>query len=151
MADDDLQAHLNKSIYGTPQTNPDERRRYLGSLRERVVLEISNTDIVKPDVLTAFQTALPQYVQPTYQALINGKQGPDVTAPFIKAVNDAGLKFTLVNDDTASLDPSYPGLLIVAPDAINHDDISLPATDTPSESTAKDSHPLDIFHLFDKK
>ena len=151
MADDDLQAHLNKSIYGTPQTNPDERRRYLGSLRERVALEISNTDIVKPETLAAFQKALPQYNQPTYQALINGKQGPDVTGPFIKTINDAGLKFTLVNDDTASLDPTYPGLLIVAPDAINHDNISLPVSAPSSEPENKDSHPLDIFHLFDKK
>ncbi len=35
MAEDNMQEHLNSALYGPPQTKPDERRKYMGSLRER--------------------------------------------------------------------------------------------------------------------
>ena len=31
---DELQNHMNKGMYGTPQINPDDRRNYLGTFRK---------------------------------------------------------------------------------------------------------------------
>nr|WP_290032754.1 DUF1694 domain-containing protein [Ligilactobacillus cholophilus] len=38
---DQLQEHLNKGMYGTPQLKPDEQRKYLGTFRERVDLTMT--------------------------------------------------------------------------------------------------------------
>ena len=48
MAEDNMQEHLNSALYGPPQTKPDERRKYMGSLRERVALCISNQELADP-------------------------------------------------------------------------------------------------------
>ena len=48
MAEDNMQEHLNSALYGAPQTKPDERRKYMGSLRERVALCSSNQELTDP-------------------------------------------------------------------------------------------------------
>ncbi|MHA3065892.1 YueI family protein [Lacticaseibacillus saniviri] len=147
MADDELQSHISKGLYGTPQTNPDERRQYLGSLRERVALRITNQEITASTTLPALKAAINQYLNKGYQVLINGKLSSDITAPFITLVNSNNMPFTLISDDTANLDPAGSGLLIVAKDAINQDDISLPESAPAPKDDKPHSH--DIFHLFD--
>lgn len=144
MADDDLQQHLNNSIYGPPQTNPDERRQYLGSLRERVFLRVRNQDIELPRALTAMQNALTAHQGSDYKLLINGKMGPDLTAPYMTAASKANIQFTMVNDGTANLRPEGSGVLLVARQAINQPNIDLPALETPAPKPEKKGW----FHFF---
>ena len=123
---DDLQSRLNNSIYGAPQTNPDERRHYLGSLRERVALRLTNEEMTKPACLPAFKTALGDLEQDkTMKILLNGKLPSPVTQAFMPVIAASTLPFTMVNDDTANTTPEGSGLLVVAPDAIDQEDVSL--------------------------
>ncbi|WP_054662072.1 YueI family protein [Lacticaseibacillus camelliae] len=134
MADDDLQQHLNSSIFGPPQTNPDERRHFLGSLRERVAIRVLNQDVEEPSALTAVKNALAKYAdQPGFKLLINGKLDPELTAPYMQAASAKNVQFTLVNDGTASLASAAAGILLVASQAINIKDIDL---STPSDVTS---------------
>lgn len=48
---DELQNHMNKGMYGTPQINPDERRKYLGTFRERVDVVITFEELNNPESL----------------------------------------------------------------------------------------------------
>lgn len=138
MADDDLQQHLNSSIYGPPQTNPDERRHYLGSLRERVAIRIRNQDVEEPAALTAVTKALTKYADhPGFKLLINGKLDPEMTAPFMQAASAQNMPFTLVNDGTANLAPSGAGILLVASNAINVQEIDLPKSSTASQAASQ--------------
>lgn len=117
---DNLQQHLNNSIYGPPQTNPEERRHYLGSLRERAALLITNKQMADKATLPAFKQAFSALSQHTdYQLLLNGKLDTTITAPYLAAAAAAHFRFTLVNDETASVAPTECGLLIAAPNAIN--------------------------------
>ncbi|MCX2456095.1 YueI family protein [Lacticaseibacillus nasuensis] len=122
----DLQSHLSAGLYGTPQTNPDERRHYLGSLRERCALVLTNADLQNAATLAAFTKALPQYQHRDLKLLLNGKLPSDVTTPYLTLATKAALPFTLVNDDTAQLGEQAVGLLLVAPTAINQADVNLP-------------------------
>ena len=45
---ENLNERLEQSSHGPLQTKPDERRRYLGSLRERVYLKMTITDLENP-------------------------------------------------------------------------------------------------------
>ncbi|WP_203623111.1 MULTISPECIES: YueI family protein [unclassified Lacticaseibacillus] len=136
MADDDLQQHLNSSIYGPPQTNPDERRHYLGSLRERVAIRVFNQDVEAPTALSAVTAALAKTAgESGYKLLINGKLDPEMTAPYMQAASTKNVQFTLVNDGTATLAPTGAGILLVARSAINIQDIDLPKTESKSQDT----------------
>lgn len=127
---DELQTHLNTSIYGPPQTNPDERRRYLGSLRERVLVRVTNSQIEAPAALAAVKSALTAHAgDPAYKLLLNGKLNPALTAPYMAAANEHNCQFTLVADDTADLDAGGSGALMVADHAINTQDIGVASSD----------------------
>ncbi|MCT6903063.1 MAG: YueI family protein, partial [Lactobacillus sp.] len=46
---EDLNTRVSNAAQGiTPQTRPDERRRFLGSLRERVLVRMTNTEVQDP-------------------------------------------------------------------------------------------------------
>ena len=97
----DLQSHLSAGLYDTPQTNPDERRHYLGSLRERCALVLTNADLKDAATLAAFTKALPQYQHRDLKLLLNGKLPSDVTTPSLTLAKKAAFGFKLVSDDTA--------------------------------------------------
>lgn len=136
MAEQDPTDRLMQQLNGNPQTLPDQRRLYLGSLRERVALAITNQESQADTTLPAFIKALKPYGQDaTYKVLLNGKVDISKTAPFMKAIKAQGLAFTLVNDDTASLDPKRFFLLVVNTQAINRDNITLPAIEPVAKPT----------------
>ncbi|WP_155285980.1 YueI family protein [Lacticaseibacillus zhaodongensis] len=129
MADNDnnnVQDHLTNAIFGARVTKPDERRHYLGSLRERVELRLTNHDMAIPSTVRRFRDILPQYENKDLSVLINGKQGNGITGPYVKLCAENSIPFTLINNDNAQLDPDANGLLIVARTAVNQENIDLP-------------------------
>lgn len=147
MSDNDqLQQHLDSAIHGAPQTNPDERRQYLGSLRERVFLGITNQELATAQA--KFEAHLTDYKP--YSVLLNGKN--PVATNYLAALSEHAIPFTLVNNETAKTEPEAFGLLVVAKDAINHEMITLDARYPDSKTTTQDtSHQKGGFlkHLFD--
>ncbi|WP_225047563.1 YueI family protein [Lacticaseibacillus kribbianus] len=125
---EDVQSRLTQSMTGTPQTNPDERRHYLGSLRERAYLLVTNTQVRDAHALPAVKKALAETNgQDGYILLINGKLGPSTTAPFMGAATALDYPFRLVNNDQADLTPNGCAVLVTASVAINKPDIGLPS------------------------
>ncbi|QFP79528.1 YueI family protein [Latilactobacillus graminis] len=128
---DQLQQHLDSAIHGAPQTNPDERRRYLGSLRERVFLAITNQELATAQGV--FEKHLADFKP--YSVLLNGKN-PAATN-YLAALSTHAIPFTLVNNATARTEPDAFGLLVVAKDAINCKKITLTTKYTVDQSTNK--------------
>ncbi|WP_125571544.1 YueI family protein [Lacticaseibacillus songhuajiangensis] len=126
--DDQVQEHITSAIFGPRQTKIDERRHYLGSLRERVELRLTNDEIGDPATLRRFKAVLPQYLDKDLQVLINGKEGMGISGPYVKLCSQSKIPFTLINNENAKLDPDESGLLIVAKEAVfrSDDDIKLP-------------------------
>ncbi|WP_164512031.1 YueI family protein [Lacticaseibacillus daqingensis] len=128
---DDLTQHLNNSLYGPPQAKPDERRHYLGSLRERAVLFITNDQLKTPAALPAVKQAMAAHAGDAhYKLLLNGKLATTLTAPFMAAATAQAFAFTLINDDNAGEGPTDCGALITSDTAINQATITL-TTPTP--------------------
>lgn len=137
-AHDNVQDHLNNAIFGGLQTKPDERRHYLGSLRERVALRITNDEMTEEKTQRRFRQAIQDYRdQPEWNILLNGKLGIGTTSPYMKLCRDNDVPFTLINDGNAQLDPDEAGLLIVAKNAIDRPDSDIALPDLPEPKAPK--------------
>ncbi|WP_127848835.1 YueI family protein [Lacticaseibacillus hulanensis] len=139
----ELDDHMTNAIFGPRKTNPDERRKFLGSLRERVALRISNVQLRDAHTVLRFKAVIAEYKDKDYSVLINGHVGTGTTGPFVKVCAQNDIPFTLVSDESAQLDDDATGLLVVAKQAIFKDNIDLPAEAKPAE---KKKHHL--FGLF---
>lgn len=138
-----------------PQTKPDERRRFLGSLRERTFVRMSVAQTQDPKWQKVFLKHLNDYKD--YTILINGKmpQG-NFVGKLMSACSKAGDKFTIVSDNTAQTEPNATGILVVAKTAINRMRIEINQVYAPEfpkeELEAPKKHKHNLFEkLFGKK
>ena len=122
---DDLSKRVEQAAQGiTPQTKPDERRRYLGSLRERVYVRMNNAE-VKDSKLTSL---LLQHIDDVkgYTILINGNITDDGFLGDVEAAcSKKNIPFTLVNNETAKTGPEDSAVLVVSKNAINRQKIEI--------------------------
>ncbi|TSO26123.1 YueI family protein [Lactobacillus sp. LL6] len=116
---EDLNDRLKQSSLGAgPQTKPDERRRYLGSLRERVLVRMNNTEIHNADLDKLFLEHINDYKG--YTVLINGNIDDDAFLGKVEsACSKNNIPFTLVNNETAKTGPEDTAILVVSKNAIN--------------------------------
>ena len=122
---DDLSKRVEQAAQGiTPQTKPDERRRYLGSLRERVYVRMNNAEVKDSKLTSLFLQHIDDFKG--YTILINGNITDDgflgdVEAPCSKK----NIPFTLVNNETAKTGPEDSAVLVVSKNAINRQRIKI--------------------------
>ncbi|KRM99242.1 hypothetical protein FC24_GL000511 [Loigolactobacillus rennini DSM 20253] len=142
----DLNKEIESRMTGTPQTKPDERRQYLGSLRERVLVRATVQQIAQPQTLAAFKQAAPQF-KPA-KLLLNGKLDPAQLKPYLQYANQHGFAFTMVNNDTAHTTPEATGLLLVAAQAVNQDNIDISQYEHEAATADKPKKSLldELFH-----
>ncbi|CCI80882.1 YueI family protein [Lactobacillus hominis] len=116
---EDLSKRVEQAASGvTPQTKPDERRRYLGSLRERVLVRMSIAQVADPKLDALFLEHLKDYKG--YTILVNGKIAQnDFINKLMRQCSQDDIKFTLINDETAKNEPDATGVLVVSKTAIN--------------------------------
>lgn len=116
---EDLSKRVEQAAQGiTPQTKPDERRRYLGSLRERVLVRMNNTEIKDPALTKIFLQHIDDYQG--YSVLINGNISDNGFLGKIESLcSQKGIAFTLVNNETAKTGPEDTAILVVSKTAIN--------------------------------
>lgn len=117
---EDLNQRLEQSAAGgTPQTKPDERRRFLGSLRERVLVRMSVEQVQDSSLDMLFLKHIPDFKG--YTVLINGKMPQNKFLDKIMSTcSKDNVPFTLINDESAQNKPEASGILVVSKQAINH-------------------------------
>lgn len=93
---DELQNHMNKGMYGTPQINPDERRKYLGTFRERVDVVITFEELNTPESLLDLSQEMS--IHPDFRLIINGQVDAASLSKLVKLANDHGIDFTATSD-----------------------------------------------------
>lgn len=122
---DDLSKRVEQAAQGiTPQTKPDERRRYLGSLRERVYVRMNNTEVKDPELTILFLKHIDDFKG--YTILINGDITDDgFLGEVVAACNKKNIPFTLVNNETAKTGPEDSAVLVVSKNAINRQRIEI--------------------------
>lgn len=149
---EDLNKRLEMEAQGvTPQTRPDERRRYLGSLRERVYVRLTVAETQDQEVGRLFLRHLPDFAE--YEVLINGRMPQNqLVDQVIAKCGQTGISFRLINDETAQTAQTATGILVVAKTALNRPRIEIKqvyAPEAPKEaltSSAKLSFWQRLFH-----
>ncbi|WP_278414864.1 YueI family protein [Lactobacillus taiwanensis] len=151
---EDLNTRLEHAAQGiTPQTCPDERRRYLGSLRERVLIRMTVEETNNQKLDTLFLKHIDDYKG--YTILINGKMPQnDFISKLMGLCSQKDIKFTLINDDNAKDEPNSTGILVVSKTAINHYRVEINqvyAPEVPNERLTERKKPSFWDRLFRKK
>ncbi|MGB6179143.1 YueI family protein [Carnobacterium sp.] len=138
MGSDNMQNYLNKGIYGANQTKPEERKKYLGSLRERIYLSMTIEQLITEDYLDALKKEVTQH--PNNMLLFNGSIDIKDLDPYIKLSNQMNCTFRIVTDEFA--EKSNIGLVYVAPEATNIENIDVaekyPKTDNPPNNKVRE-------------
>ena len=116
MADDSLQQHLDKGMYGTPLVNPDEQHKYMGTFRERCYLSMTIQQMRDANDKDGFLKELAKHEDATI--LLNGKMPESLQSAYIQLATKNKAKFTIINDFVKA-DPDSFGLLLVAKEAVN--------------------------------
>ncbi|WP_035053579.1 YueI family protein [Carnobacterium pleistocenium] len=138
MAERDTQDYLTKGIYGNKKTNPDERNKYFGSLRERVYLSMTVEQLVSNDYLESLKKEI--QLHPNQQLLLNGQIDMNLLSPYIKLSQENDCSFRIVSDEGAQRSPL--GLIYVSTNAVNEEVIDAatkyPQTSPPKEEEAEE-------------
>lgn len=115
---DDLNTRVANAAQGiTPQTRPDERRRFLGSLRERVFVRMTNAEVENKKLSALFLLHFQDYLK--YSLLINCNVNDDFLSQVETKCSQNNIPFTIVSDETAKTGPDDTAILVVAQAAIN--------------------------------
>ncbi|ENH96457.1 hypothetical protein J416_10606 [Gracilibacillus halophilus YIM-C55.5] len=120
MAKKEIDDYLQEGIYGRRELNPDERKAYLGTLRERIVLVLKQSEVRGKKGLRAIEQTLQQH--PNARMLMNGHMSFRFFKPYRNIANQYNISYTSVSNQEAKSD--Y-GIVITLDSAIEKENIFL--------------------------
>lgn len=148
---DNLNDRLEQAAFGPKDLNIDEKRQFLGNLRERIFLLVTVPELHDAQMMAVFFKHFADYQD--YHIILNGSL---INEPAISKVemmsNQHNIPFSIVNSKDAKLKAKNIAILVVAKTAINQETIDLkekyPTVTTTPEKPAKTGF---FSHLFGKK
>ncbi|MBP1914714.1 YueI family protein [Lederbergia galactosidilytica] len=110
--------YLEKGMYGEKQIKPAERKKYLGTLRERIVVALTKGQVME-------QGTYPEVVQlmkenPKATLLLNGDLDYSYISDYIAIARNNQIAFSIINNHTAD---TNIGLVLTYNHAIEKDEI----------------------------
>ena len=66
MTESNVEDYLKQGMYGPKETNPDERRKYLGTLRERIEMALTKAQVMEEEIYKEVELALKNHPQPSF-------------------------------------------------------------------------------------
>ncbi|UYO35056.1 YueI family protein [Bacillus zhangzhouensis] len=118
MKEESVDFYLQQGIFGHAETKPDERRMFLGSLRERALLALTKGQVSRNKPYQEVEQVLKTNRQASL--LLNGELSYASYSQYVKMANAAGCSFKVVNHHEAH---SPFGLVIEMPSAVNKEHI----------------------------
>ncbi|RSD29605.1 DUF1694 domain-containing protein [Mesobacillus subterraneus] len=115
-----MDEYLQQGIHGAKQTKPDERRRFLTTLRERVVIALTQGQVMKKGVEPQVEQMMDE--NPEAHLYLNGNISYPYLSEYIKAAEKRGIEFTIVTNKDYD---SELGLVLAHDYAIDKEDIYL--------------------------
>ena len=114
----ELEEIIARGIQGDPELKKDERRRYLGELRERIIKALTFEEIAEPGTYPEIRDAIKD--KRAKKLVISQKAKLDEAREYIQLARKNGLQFTMVDN------PEYTGnigLLVVSDEAVDVENI----------------------------
>ena len=139
--------YIQKGLYGEKQTKPGERKKFLGTLRERVVVAITKKQVRDLKIIGQLEGFMRKH--PKAKMLLNGDMDYSCLSPFIKLASKQNISFSIVNDKQSTTEI---GLVLAYDHAIDFEDIYID-TATPEQKPANKKNKKDSLFtkLFRKK
>lgn len=113
MAGPDLDEYLKKGMYGEKEIKPDERRKFLGTIRERVIIVLTQPQMREKGIYTEVEDAIKSY--PDAKIFLNGHLDYETISKYTKIINGYDRDYTIVTNKSYN---SKYGLVIAAEYAI---------------------------------
>ncbi|MBP0726505.1 YueI family protein [Bacillus sp. RG28] len=87
--------YIKKGIYGEKQIKVEERNVYLGTIRERIELALTGSQVMKNEIYKEFEKSLSLK---GITVLLNGSLPYSALSKYIKLANMKNIPFSLVNN-----------------------------------------------------
>ncbi|WP_186576817.1 YueI family protein [Aquibacillus kalidii] len=116
----DVDDYLQEGIYGAKELNPVEKKAYLGTYRERVIIALTKAQVMKKLGLTQLQLLIKEY--PDCKLLLNGNVDYRYFKAYKKIASQLNIPYTSVTNKEATT--TY-GIVLANDDAVDKEDILL--------------------------
>jgi uncharacterized protein YueI len=137
MSNSKLDDYLQQGIHGAKQTKPDERRRFLTTLRERVEIALTQAQVMKKGVEPQIEQLMDE--NPQAHLFLNGNIPYTYLSKYIKAAEKRDIEFTIVTNKEYD---SELGLVLAHDHAIDKEDIYLSKKISPVAQPAEEKKGL---------
>jgi uncharacterized protein YueI len=109
---------LQQGIYGAMETKPDERRKYLGTLRERIIVAMKKSQVAETEVYPQVEQLMKE--NPQAHLFLNGNMSYEVLSKYVKMANKQKIEHTIVTNKEHD---SEIGLVLAMDHAIDKEEI----------------------------
>jgi uncharacterized protein YueI len=110
--------YIDRGIHGVKETKADERQLFLSTIRERVILALTDGQVMKSTVYEPITKLVKQY--PDCRMFLDGELNYSYLSKYIKLANKLNIPFTIVDD---MRNQTNIGLVLASSKAINKDSI----------------------------
>jgi uncharacterized protein YueI len=120
MSNSKVDEYLQQGIHGAKQTKPDERRRFLTTLRERTVIVLTQSQVMGKGVEPQVTQLMDE--NPQAHLFLNGNISYSYLSKYIKEAEKRDIEFTIVTNKDYD---SELGLVLAHDHAIDKEEIYL--------------------------
>lgn len=132
MAHINLEDYLENGIHGPKEIKLQEKRKYLGTFRERVIAVLSNSQVCEEEAYQELRDRINRY--PEAYMLLNGQIGYEALGKYIKMANACKIPYKMVlNKDYES----QFGLVLAGKTAVHIEEIQMRRKVAPLETVEK--------------
>ncbi|MGM0845166.1 MAG: YueI family protein [Bacillota bacterium] len=118
MEKSNVDEYLQQGMYGQKQTKPDERRKFLGTIRERVVFALTQPQVRRQGTLPQAESLMKE--NPGAHLYLNGNMSYTYLSKYIKLAGKYGIHYTMVTNKEHNTDL---GLVFAYDHAIDKEEI----------------------------
>jgi uncharacterized protein YueI len=109
---------LQQGIYGPKEIKPEERKRFLGTLRERIVVALTQAQVRDNSVNAELEKVMKENSKA--HLYLNGQVEYPTLSKYLKMAREMGMQFTIVNNQDVETDI---GLVVAYDHAIDKEEI----------------------------
>ncbi|VEF47872.1 cytoplasmic protein [Bacillus freudenreichii] len=91
-----LEDYLEKGMYGPKQTKIEERKKFLGTIRERIIVALTKSQVMEPGLYPEVEKLMNEH--PKSVLLLNGELGYSYLSDYIKKARQKKIPFSIVRD-----------------------------------------------------
>ncbi len=114
----DLDEYLKQGMYGTKETNPDERRQFLGTIRERIELALTQAQVMEKKIYPEVEEKMKVHSQ--IHLFLNGHIDYSYLSKYVKKANQYKVNYTIVTNKDYN---SEMGLILAHEVAVDKENI----------------------------